>query len=112
MPLPAAAPPAAAACSETWYHRLAVQAGQTRGCTSDLLGFYAAGLAWRAHAAMGRKSDLGRFAAAHHGAPVTTTRLLTFLAVGFLIGGGAGWIFMGTMHAVRWGWAFMLLAGA
>lgn len=49
---------------------------------------------------MGRKSDLGRFAAAHHGAPVTTARLLTFLAVGFVLGGGGGWIFMGTMHAV------------
>lgn len=58
---------------------------------------------------MGRKSELGRFGAGHHAAPVTTARLLTFLAVGFLLGGLGGWVFMGTMHAASCGvWVQML----
>lgn len=48
---------------------------------------------------MARKSELaGRHLGGH--APVTAARLLTFLAVGFALGGLGGWIFMGTMHAV------------
>lgn len=51
---------------------------------------------------MGRKSDAPRFQAlARGGKPLTKKRVLTFLFVGFLVGLGLGFVFMGTVHAVR-----------
>lgn len=58
----------------------------------------AEGSAWN----MGRKSDAPRFQALGRGGKsVTRGRVLTFLFVGFLVGLGLGFVFMGTVHAVR-----------
>ncbi|EFN52021.1 hypothetical protein CHLNCDRAFT_139592 [Chlorella variabilis] len=49
---------------------------------------------------MGRKSDAARFQAMGRGGkPITRARILTFLAAGFLVGLGLGFVFMGTVHA-------------
>ena len=55
---------------------------------------------------MGRKGSPGRSFAVlgRGGSPVTRARLCTFLAVGFVLGLSLGFVFMGTVHAVRaWG---------
>lgn len=70
---------------------------------------------------MGRKSELRQFSLATAAAgPVTRARLLAFLATGFAVGLGLGWLFMGTVHAVSpaaggctmWAWPAMQLPRA